>query len=102
MKELHHTNVIGLLDVFGRASNISLIFDYMDGDLEMIIKDKTILLPPGHVKSYSIMIFQVSNMYMYCYLISCTSVHDQRFSFIWGGRSSAPSLAHFLPPWKFY
>lgn len=59
-QELRHPNIIGLLDVFGRAANISLIFDYMDGDLEMIIKDRTILIPPPHVKSYSIMIFQVN------------------------------------------
>ena len=46
--------------MFGRASNISLIFDFMDADLEMIIKDKSILLPAGHIKSYSVMMLQVS------------------------------------------
>lgn len=58
LQELHHPNIIGLLDVFGHKSNISLIFDYMDADLEMIIKDRAILLPPGHIKAYSIMMLQ--------------------------------------------
>ncbi len=32
----------------------------MDADLEMVIKDREILLPAGHVKSYSIMMLKVS------------------------------------------
>ena len=57
---MHHPNVIGLLDVFGHKSNISLIFDFMDADLEMVIRDKMILLSPGDVKAYSLMMLQVS------------------------------------------
>ena len=34
----------------------------MDADLEMIIKDRAILLPPGHIKAYSIMMLQVNNI----------------------------------------
>jgi cyclin-dependent kinase 7 len=58
LQELNHPNIIGLLDVFGHKSNISLIFDFMDADLEMIIKDRQILLPPPHVKAYSLMMLQ--------------------------------------------
>ncbi|XP_059621424.1 cyclin-dependent kinase 7 [Phlebotomus argentipes] len=53
--ELHHENVIGLLDVFGHKSNVSLVFDFMDTDLEVIIKDTGIMLTPAHVKAYMIM-----------------------------------------------
>lgn len=55
LHELQHENVIGLLDVFGHKSNVSLVFDFMDTDLEMIIKDRKVLLTPANVKAYMIM-----------------------------------------------
>ena len=58
LQELHHPNIIGLLDVFGHKSNISLIFDYMDTDLEVIIRDTSILLTPAHIKAYVLMTLQ--------------------------------------------
>ena len=58
LQELRHPNIIGLRDVLGHKSNISLIFDYMDTDLEVIIRDSSILLTPGHIKAYSIMTLQ--------------------------------------------
>lgn len=58
LQELRHENIIGLLDVFGHKSNISLIFDYMDTDLEVIILDQTIVLTPSDIKSYLIMTLQ--------------------------------------------
>ena len=58
LQELHHQNIIGLLDVFGHKSNISLIFDYMDTDLEVIILDQAIVLTPGDIKAYLIMTLQ--------------------------------------------
>ncbi|CAL8099126.1 unnamed protein product [Orchesella dallaii] len=57
-QELHHPNILGLLDVFGHRSNISLVFDFMDIDLEMIIKDSSIVLTPGNIKAYTIMTLQ--------------------------------------------
>lgn len=54
LHELHHENIIGLLDVFGHKSNVSLVFDFMDTDLEIIIKDPKILLTPANIKSYMI------------------------------------------------
>lgn len=59
LQELHHPNVIGLLDVFGHKSNISLIFDYMSTDLEVIIADSAIVLTPGNVKAFTIMTLKV-------------------------------------------
>ncbi|CAC5409852.1 cyclin-dependent kinase 7-like [Mytilus californianus] len=52
LQELKHHHIIGLQDVFGHRSNVSLVFDFMDTDLEIIIKDNTIVLTPGHIKSY--------------------------------------------------
>ncbi|CAH3138825.1 unnamed protein product, partial [Pocillopora meandrina] len=58
LQELRHPNIIGLLDVFGHKSNISLVFDFMETDLEVIIKDTSIVLSPANVKSYMIMTLQ--------------------------------------------
>lgn len=55
LHELQHDNVIGLLDVFGHKSNVSLVFDFMDTDLEVIIKDPKVLLTPANIKAYMIM-----------------------------------------------
>jgi cyclin-dependent kinase 7 len=54
LHELHHENIIGLLDVFGHKSNVSLVFDFMDTDLEIIIKDSKIVLTPANIKAYMI------------------------------------------------
>ena len=58
LQELTHQNIIGLLDIFGQKSNISLIFDFMDTDLEVIILDQTIILKPSDIKSYLLMTLQ--------------------------------------------
>jgi len=58
LQELSHPNLIGLLDVFGQKSAVSLVFDFMDTDLEVIIKDTSIILTTPHVKSYMIQILQ--------------------------------------------
>ncbi|KAK2159761.1 hypothetical protein LSH36_147g09026, partial [Paralvinella palmiformis] len=73
LQELCHENIIGvsvvamvnncsedlkLLDVFGQKSNISLVFDFMDTDLEIIIKDMSIILTPPHIKSYIVQTLQ--------------------------------------------
>ncbi|XP_060071161.1 cyclin-dependent kinase 7-like, partial [Ylistrum balloti] len=52
LQELSHIHIIGLLDVFGHRSNVSLVFDFMETDLEIVIKDNEIVLTPGHIKSY--------------------------------------------------
>ena len=38
LQEIHHENIINLIDVFGHKSNVSLVMDFMDTDLEVIIK----------------------------------------------------------------
>ncbi|XP_072166833.1 cyclin-dependent kinase 7-like [Diadema setosum] len=55
LQELRHNNIIGLLDCFGHRSNISLVFDFMETDLEVIIKDTNLVLTPAHIKAYTVM-----------------------------------------------
>ncbi|XP_005165728.1 cyclin-dependent kinase 7 isoform X1 [Danio rerio] len=47
-----------LLDAFGHKSNISLVFDYMETDLEVIIKDTSLVLTPANIKAYILMTLQ--------------------------------------------
>lgn len=54
LQELSHENVIALLDVFGHKSNVSLVFEFVNTDLEVIIKDQKIVLTPANIKSYMI------------------------------------------------
>jgi len=42
-------------DVFGHKSNVSLVFDYMDTDMEVLIKDTSLVLTPANVKAYALM-----------------------------------------------
>ncbi|XP_015903545.1 cyclin-dependent kinase 7 isoform X1 [Parasteatoda tepidariorum] len=58
LRDLKHPNVIGLLNIIGSKSNISLVFDFMDTDLEIVIKDSMIILTPSHIKAYMIMTLQ--------------------------------------------
>ncbi|PSN42333.1 Cyclin-dependent kinase 7 [Blattella germanica] len=58
LQELKHPNVINLMDVFGHKSNVSLVFDFMDTDLEVIIKDNNIVLTPANIKAYMLMTLQ--------------------------------------------
>ncbi len=52
LQELNHPNLIGLRDVFGHKSNVSLVMDFMDTDLEVIIKDTSLILSPANIKAY--------------------------------------------------
>jgi len=58
IQELNHPNVIGLLDVFGHKASISLVFDFMEWDLENIVKDTSVVLSTPHIKAYMVMILQ--------------------------------------------
>lgn len=55
LQELHHENVITLLDVYGKNSTISMVFELMETDLEQILHEKRILLNFAHIKSYILM-----------------------------------------------
>ncbi|CAK9290433.1 unnamed protein product [Gordionus sp. m RMFG-2023] len=55
LQELNHPNLITLLDVLSENTVISLVFDFMDTDLEVIIKDNTLVLSQADIKAYIIM-----------------------------------------------
>uniref|UniRef100_A0A671L0J3 Cyclin-dependent kinase 7 n=1 Tax=Sinocyclocheilus anshuiensis TaxID=1608454 RepID=A0A671L0J3_9TELE len=50
LQELSHPNIIGLLDAFGHKSNISLVFDFMETDLEDLKPNNLLLDENGVLK----------------------------------------------------
>jgi len=58
LQELKHINIIELFDVFAHNSNIHLVFDFMEWDLEAVIKDKTVLLSDGDIKCYMLQLLR--------------------------------------------
>ncbi|BFY97243.1 hypothetical protein BsWGS_00283 [Bradybaena similaris] len=54
LQELAHDNIIGLIDVFGHKSNVSLVFDFMETDLEVVIRDNSLVMTTAHIKSYTL------------------------------------------------
>jgi len=55
LRELSHPNVIALLGTYSKAQSLSLVLEYLDTDLEAVIKDKTLVFRPGDVKSWMAM-----------------------------------------------
>ncbi|KAI0320860.1 Pkinase-domain-containing protein [Amylostereum chailletii] len=58
LRELHHQNVIELLDVFSSKKNLNLVLEFLDTDLEMIIKDRALVFLPADIKSWMAMTFR--------------------------------------------
>uniref|UniRef100_A0A4W5KDF8 [RNA-polymerase]-subunit kinase n=1 Tax=Hucho hucho TaxID=62062 RepID=A0A4W5KDF8_9TELE len=52
---VHHVSISQLLDVFGNKLNISLVFDFMETDLEVIINDTSLVLTPAKIKGFIVM-----------------------------------------------
>lgn len=52
MLELNHPNILRVLEVFNYQSNVNIVLEFMEGDLETVIRDKTILFSPADIKSY--------------------------------------------------
>ncbi|KAK9480920.1 kinase-like domain-containing protein [Lipomyces japonicus] len=58
LRELRHENVIELVDVFissGTARSLNLVLEFLSADLEMLIKDRTIMFAPADIKSWMCM-----------------------------------------------
>lgn len=56
LQELHHGNVIELVDVFmGADRNLNLVLEFLPCDLEMLIKDKDVVFKPGDTKLWLLM-----------------------------------------------
>ncbi|KAJ3721057.1 kinase-like domain-containing protein [Lentinula raphanica] len=58
LRELKHQNVIELLDVFSNKTNLNLVLEFLDSDLEMIIKDRSLVFLPADIKSWMAMTFR--------------------------------------------
>lgn len=52
LKELKDPNIIELIDCFPHKGNLHLVFEFMETDLEAVIRDRNIFLAPGDIKSY--------------------------------------------------
>ncbi|KAK9314355.1 kinase-like domain-containing protein [Lipomyces starkeyi] len=58
--ELRHENVIELIDVFissGTSRSLNLVLEYLSADLEMIIKDRSVVFTAADIKSWMRMTF---------------------------------------------
>ncbi|VAH18841.1 unnamed protein product [Triticum turgidum subsp. durum] len=52
LKELKDPNIIELIDAFPYKGNLHLVFEFMETDLEAVIRDRNIVLSPADIKSY--------------------------------------------------
>ncbi|CAN6902580.1 hypothetical protein Bca4012_094241 [Brassica carinata] len=55
LKELKHPHIILLIDAFPHKQNLHLVFEFMETDLEGVIRDSNMFLSPADVKSYLLM-----------------------------------------------
>uniref|UniRef100_A0A0K0FKX0 Cyclin-dependent kinase 7 n=1 Tax=Strongyloides venezuelensis TaxID=75913 RepID=A0A0K0FKX0_STRVS len=56
LQEIKHDNIICLRDVIGHKKNIQLVMDFMETDLEIVIKDKSIILMLPHIKNITLQV----------------------------------------------
>ena len=55
LQELKHPNVIELVDVFSATNNLNLVLEFLPCDLEVLIKDKSIVFKSADIKSWLLM-----------------------------------------------
>jgi serine/threonine protein kinase len=53
LKELSHSNVVQLLDVFCKPNKLVLVFEFLENDLKKYMKVLNGRLPPGVVKNFA-------------------------------------------------
>ncbi|KAI0728009.1 CMGC/CDK/CDK7 protein kinase [Fomitopsis betulina] len=58
LRELKHANVIELLDVFSTKQNLNLVLEFLDTDLELVIRDRSLVFLPTDIKSWMAMTFR--------------------------------------------
>ena len=59
LRELRHPNIIGLVDCFSSGSttlSLNMVLEFLDTDLERLIKDKEIVFTPADIKGWMIML----------------------------------------------
>ncbi|KAL3651899.1 Cyclin-dependent kinase D-1 [Castilleja foliolosa] len=52
LKELKDPYIIELIDAFPHKGNLHLVFEFMETDMEAVIRDRNIFLSPADIKSY--------------------------------------------------
>ncbi|KAJ3160556.1 TFIIH complex serine/threonine-protein kinase subunit kin28 [Geranomyces variabilis] len=55
LQELKHPNVIELIDVFSYKTNLNAVLEFLDCDLEVIIKNKNVAFSAADIKSWMLM-----------------------------------------------
>ncbi|EIW79226.1 Pkinase-domain-containing protein [Coniophora puteana RWD-64-598 SS2] len=58
LRELKHQNIIELVDVFSSKKNLNLVLEFLDSDLEMIIRDRSLVFLPADIKAWMAMTFR--------------------------------------------
>ena len=55
LHELRHPNVITLHDIFVHKRNVNLVLEYLESDLEHVIRDKSVAFSSSHIKAWMLM-----------------------------------------------
>lgn len=58
LRELKHPHILELLDVWPSKRGISLVYEYMESDLEKVIRDRSLVLTGADVKAYLRMVLE--------------------------------------------
>ncbi|ORZ40543.1 CMGC/CDK/CDK7 protein kinase [Catenaria anguillulae PL171] len=58
LQELHHPNVVDLIDVYRNGMSLNLVLEYLDTDLEKVIKDKSLTFKDADIKSWMLMMLR--------------------------------------------
>ncbi|KAJ2785320.1 TFIIH complex serine/threonine-protein kinase subunit kin28 [Coemansia interrupta] len=69
LQELRHPNVIELVDVFSHKTNLNLVLEFLDTDLEIVIKDKSLFFMPADIKSWMMMALRGLDHCHKCWLL---------------------------------
>ena len=68
LKETHHQNVVKLYQVFTKKFNLNLVLEYLETDLETIIKQKSVSFGSADIKSWMLMgmrgLFHVHSLFV--------------------------------------
>ncbi|KAJ2366799.1 TFIIH complex serine/threonine-protein kinase subunit kin28 [Coemansia sp. RSA 2610] len=69
LRELRHPNVIELIDVFSHKSNLNLVLEFLDMDLEAVIKERSLVFMPADIKSWLMMALRALDHCHRCWLL---------------------------------
>src|SRR5271154_7555128 len=69
LQELRHKNITEvlscqadadyqLIDIYPSKSSLNLVLEFLDSDLEVLIKDRSIIFQPANVKSWFLMLMR--------------------------------------------